>query len=247
MGGSKVSAVATNTEDADLHASSDEYARRFSDDAGQWMLSVQEQMTLSLLDHDAVTILDVGGGHGQIAVPLMNAHRNVTVLGSAPACAQRLDPFIQNGVISFKVGNLIEIPFADKSFDTVVCFRLLSHCTQWRQLIREMCRVARRSVILDYPVWTSVNCLSPLLFKLKKNLEGNTRTFTLFSNSEVKREFRKSGFNSATIKKQFFLPMALHRALKSSAHSKQMEGLCRSLGLTHLFGSPVIAKMTRSE
>ena len=239
-------ALAAKTEDADLHASSDEYARRFSDDAGQWMLAVQEQMTLGLLDQDSVTVLDVGGGHGQIAVPLMNAHKTVTVLGSSPECAQRLHPFIQNGVISFKVGNLIEIPFPDRSFDTVVCFRLLSHCTQWRQLIKEMCRVARRSVILDYPVWTSVNCLSPLLFKLKKNLEGNTRTFTLFSNTEIAREFRRNGFTTEALKKQFFLPMALHRALKNPVLSKKLEGICRALGLTYLFGSPVIGKMTRS-
>jgi hypothetical protein len=58
-------------ETADIHTSSDEYALRFSGPAGEWMLAVQERIALRMVRRfpDA-TILDVGGGHGQLALPL---------------------------------------------------------------------------------------------------------------------------------------------------------------------------------
>jgi 2-polyprenyl-3-methyl-5-hydroxy-6-metoxy-1,4-benzoquinol methylase len=101
-------------EDADVHASSSEYAARFAGSVGAWMLEVQERALLSMLDTECTSVLDVGGGHGQIALPLSRAHRSVTVLGSSPVCAERLREQIENGLISFKAGNLIEIPFEAK-------------------------------------------------------------------------------------------------------------------------------------
>ena len=40
---------------------------------------------------------------------------------------------------------------------------------------------------------------------------------------------------------QFFLPMVLHRMIGRRGISAALEGLCRGLGLTRLWGSPVIA------
>src|SRR5690349_4328256 len=107
-------------EDSDVHASSDEYAARFRDEVGQWMLTIQEQAVVSLLDQQCMSVLDVGGGHGQIALPLSRAHRSVTVLGSSPVCAERLREQIDNGMIAFRSGNLLDIPYDARSFDLVV-------------------------------------------------------------------------------------------------------------------------------
>lgn len=232
-------------EDADVHASSDEYAARFGDATGQWMLSVQERAVVKLLDPECGSVLDVGGGHGQIAIPLSQAERSVTVLGSSPVCAQRLHNYIDNGSISFKSGNLLQLPFESQSYNLTVSFRLMSHCTAWPTLISELCRVSSHAVIIDYPVWLSFNIFSPLLFRVKKKIEGNTRTFRVFTNREVIREFKKHGFRLERIERQFFLPMGLHRALKSLSTSRQLCELAGKIGLTKLFGSPVIAKFVR--
>jgi 2-polyprenyl-3-methyl-5-hydroxy-6-metoxy-1,4-benzoquinol methylase len=232
-------------EDADVHASSDEYAARFGDAAGKWMLAVQERKLLRLLDEDITSALDVGGGHGQIALPLSRAQRAVTVLGSSPVCATQLRQEIDRGIISFKCGNLIELPFDAGSFNLVTSFRLMSHCTAWKTLISEMCRVSNHAVIVDYPVWLSVNIMSPILFSLKKRLEGNTRTFKLFSNREIIREFRSHGFRLERIERQFVWPMALHRALANPKISRTLESVARALLLRRFFGSPVIAKFVR--
>jgi len=232
-------------EDADQHSSSDEYARRFGGDVGAWMLAVQEEALYSMLGKGVTTVLDIGGGHGQIALPLITQKKAVTILGSSHVCAARIQTLIDAGAVTFKVGNLIQLPFESRSFDSVVSFRLMSHCTAWKTLIAEMCRVSSGSVVFDYPTWLSINFLTPLLFSIKKKIEGNTRTYRLFSTGELVDEFRRHGFQLAVLHKQFFFPMGLHRALNSVALSKFLEGLARNLGLTRIFGSPVVVSFKR--
>jgi ubiquinone/menaquinone biosynthesis C-methylase UbiE len=232
-------------ETADIHSSSEEYAARFGGPVGNWMLEVQEHAVLRALDDECTSVLDVGGGHGQIALPLARANRDVMVLGSSHTCAERLREYIESGLMAFRAGNLVELPFESRSFNLVVSFRLMSHCTAWRTLITEMCRVSNHAVIVDYPVWMSANILTPLLFKLKKRLEGNTRTYRIFSSRDLIREFRRNGFRLASLEKQFFFPMGLHRALKSPGISRRLEAAARFLRLTRLFGSPVVAKFVR--
>jgi hypothetical protein len=109
-----------------------------------------------------------------------------------------------------------------------------------------MCRVARRSVVLDYPSKSGINALTPMLFGLKKSLEGNTRTYASFSRSELSSEFSRHGFAIEREVKQFFLPMVVHRVGKGAAMLRGAEGLFRKSGLTSRAGSPVIARMDRA-
>jgi 2-polyprenyl-3-methyl-5-hydroxy-6-metoxy-1,4-benzoquinol methylase len=233
-------------ETADIETSSDDYASRFSGATGKWMLEVQERITLGFLkDKAGATILDVGGGHGQLAVPLCRDGYKVTVLGSSESCRTRIADILASGRCAFKVGNVIELPFPDKSFDVVIAFRMLTHCQNWALLVKELCRVAKTTVIIDYPTSQSVNMIAPALFEAKKKIEMNTRTWTLFKHAEVRAEFDKNEFALLRRKKQFFLPMVLHRMLKCRTLSTALEGLCRALGLTALCGSPVIVEMRR--
>jgi 2-polyprenyl-3-methyl-5-hydroxy-6-metoxy-1,4-benzoquinol methylase len=232
-------------ESADVHASSDDYAARFQGEIGEWMLKIQEEALLSLLDTDTQTVLDIGGGHGQTALPLSSAQKSVTVLGSAPVCGERLTSYISNGIISFNVGNLLHAPYQNSSFDTVVSFRLMSHSVAWKSLVGEMARLAHHSVIIDYPTWISVNFLSPLLFSIKRRIEGNTRTFKLFSGLDLQAEFKRHGFIKERAIKQFFFPMALHRRINSVRISAALERCASLCGLTRLFGSPIIVKFVR--
>ena len=234
----------TGRETADIESSSDEYAGRFAGPAGRWMLSVQERLTLSLLKKFGLhlNILDVGGGHGQLALPLCREGHRVTVLGSAAVCARRLRPALDGGGCRFLVGDVIELPFPDRSFDLAISFRLLTHCRRWADLAGELCRVARFGVIVDYPTSQSVNRLAPALFAAKKKVEVNTRHWRLFTHGEVDRAFRERGFGSIRRRKQFFFPMVVHRMLKCRPLSAGLEAGARAAGLTRLAGSPVIAR-----
>jgi len=230
-------------EAADIETSSDRYARRFAGPTGRWMLAVQEDRTRSLLRPygPGRSILDVGGGHGQLAVPFCREGHRVTVLGSAPECSARIRDIIVSGSCRFCVGDVISLPFPDRSFDLAISFRLLTHCSRWPDLVAELCRVARQAVIVDYPTSQSVNRLAPKLFAAKKKLEGDTRTWKLFTHAEVREVFADLGFRERRRYKQFFLPMVAHRMLKCRPLSAGLEALARAAGLTRLAGSPVIA------
>lgn len=233
-------------EFVDIETASEDYARRFSGKVGEFFLDVQTQIILELLrPWPEATILDVGGGHGQIALPLVRKGYEVTVAGSSLSARKRLDILLPPDTFKFRNCNLLDLPFEDKSFDIVMSFRLLPHMDEWSELIAEMCRVADKAVIVDYPDIRSFNFFSEFLFRAKKAVEGNTRPFRCFSRSEVLAPFIKNRFNEPLFCPEFFCPMAIHRALKGRPFSRTVESISRFLGLTHLLGSPIILRVIR--
>ena len=234
-------------ETADIETASDGYASRFSGPVGAWMLEAQERAVRELLGAPGgATVLDVGGGHGQLALPLAAAGWDVTVLGSDPVCARRIASAVASGRVQFVAGDVLALPFPDRAFDVVVSVRLLPHCGQWPALVAELCRVARRAVIVDYPTFESLNRVAPALFGAKKRLEGNTRTFTLFTHRQIAESFAAAGYMPAARIGEFFLPMVLHRTLRCRPCSAALETICRGLGFTKRWGSPVVARFSRT-
>ncbi len=231
-------------ETADIETSSKAYARRFSGQIGEWFINVQQEASLSMLaPHRRATILDVGGGHGQLTDALIRNDHPVTVLGSAEICKVRIQDLIDNRRCSFKVGNILDLPFDDKHFDVVISYRLLAHVNQWQEFISELCRVAKKAVIIDYPEIRSLNAFAPYLFGYKKNVEGNTRPYSTFRESDLLRVFESIGFFRKDKFPEFFLPMVFHRKLNSLGISKSLEATFRFLGMTSFFGSPIILKL----
>ena len=233
-------------EFADIETASEDYARRFSGKVGEFFLTLQSRIILKLLaPWSTARVLDVGGGHGQIALPLVRKGYQVTVAGSSPSCRKRLDSLLPPDSFKFQYCHLLDLPFRDKSFDVVISFRLLPHLDQWPDLIAEMCRVADKAVVVDYPDIRSFNFFSEFLFKAKKAVEGNTRPFRCFSRSEVLKPFLKSRFNQPHFSPEFFCPMAIHRAINNRTFSVAVESVSRWMGLTHLWGSPIILRVLR--
>lgn len=234
------------SETADIETSSDGYAARFAGGVGAWFLQVQERATLNMLaPYPGATVLDVGGGHGQITEALVSRDYDVTVVGSDPVCAKRIQPYLDAHRCSFDVVDFLNLPYPDKSFGVVISYRLLPHITQWQRFIEEVCRVAEKAVLLDYPELDSLNALTPHLFGLKKSLEGNTRTYTSFRRADLLAAFRRHGFIYGDHYAQFSAPMVLHRKLKAPAVSSALENAARAFGVTQRWGSPVILKLIR--
>ncbi|MGH7578698.1 MAG: class I SAM-dependent methyltransferase, partial [Gemmatimonadales bacterium] len=220
-------------EDADIESSSEMYARRFAGPVGQWFVDLQARLTLECLAGlpPGATVLDVGGGHAQVAPPLVEAGYRVTVVGSDSSCGDRLRPLISAGHCRFEVADLQALPYEAAAFDAVICYRLIPHSIDWQRLIGELCRVARRRVIVDYPARRSVNFASSALFRIKNSIErGTTRPFALFGRGEIARVFDHAGFAVTAVRPQFLLPMALYRMAGSVRLARASEGLARSLG-----------------
>lgn len=233
-------------ETADIETSSEDYAQRFAGAVGDWFLRVQEQATLEMLTlPPGATVLDVGGGHGQLTEAFVGQGYQVTVLGSAEVCQQRIRHLLDDHRCLFRTGNMLALPYPDQAFDVVVSYRLLPHVTQWQLLVAELTRVARHVVMVDYPALCSINVITPLLFGFKKRLEGNTRPYTLFKEQALVDVFQAHGFRRRQRYAEFLLPMVMHRMLKVPWLSSVAEQLCRVCGLTLLFGSPVILRLDR--
>lgn len=237
-----------SSEAADVETSSAEYARRFAGPVGAWFLEVQARTTVDLLRPWArASVLDVGGGHGQVTGPLVEAGHDVTVFGSSEACRERVHDWVEGGRARFQSGDLLKLPFPNDAFDVTLCYRLLPHVARWEELVAELVRVARRAVLVDYPTRRSVNAFSGALFGLKKGVEGNTRPFTVFRDAEIEAAFASQGFRATARRPQFFFPMALHRALGVAAVSRAFEAAVSAVGLTRALGSPVILRLERHE
>jgi ubiquinone/menaquinone biosynthesis C-methylase UbiE len=237
-------------EDADVESSSENYARRFDGPVGRWFVDSQTRITLECLAGlpAGATILDVGGGHAQVAPPLVEAGYRVTVVGSDSSCGERLEPLTSADRCRFDVGDLQALPYGAEAFDAVICYRLVAHSVAWRRLISELCRVARHRVIVDYPARRSVNVASNALFRIKRSIErGTTRPFALYGRGEIARAFEAAGFAVTSVHPQFLLPMALYRLAGSVRLARMAEGLARSLALTGLLGSPVIVRADRRQ
>lgn len=220
---------------SDVESSTEEYAKRFAGPVGEWFLEKQLSITESMLGPKEETILDVGGGHAQLANPLHERGYNITVIGSDIICRERL-----NKDINFVAHNLYELPFPDKSFDTVICFRLVSHSPDWQRLVSELCRVSRKRVIIDYPNWVSLNVFTPFLFRLKRKLEGTTRPYRMFLRKEISKAFEAKNFAAERSIGQYFLPMIFYKILKSRSIGEKLEGIFHRMGL-QAYSSPVIA------
>lgn len=234
-------------EDADVETASAGYALRFASPVGRWMLERQLTSTLDLLqDLGPSSLLDVGGGHGQVAPELARRGHRVTVLASSPAAVSTsLRHAIASGTVSLLTGSLREPPVAPRSFDVVLSYRLLAHAHDLDGLVKGLAGAARRAVIADYATSRSFNAIADLFFAAKKGVEKNTRPFWVIRDADLIRRFEANGCRPGARRPQFFWPMALHRALRSVWIARVLEAPASATGILSTLGSPVIARFDR--
>jgi len=230
----------------DLATANEDYAARFAGPAGAHLLNVQHRATQHMLKpFGQGSVLDLGGAHGQNATLLTQWGHKTTVYGSHPDCDFHLRPLIDQDAIHFDVGDLYQLPYADREHDVVLSYRMMAHIQDPDAYIAQMCRVANKAVIIDFASSRSINAISPLLFAHKQKLEKNTRPFNLFRPRDLQRRFAQHGFKRTATIGQFLWPMVMHRALHHPTISRVAEAIPHALGLAHFLGSPVIARYER--
>jgi SAM-dependent methyltransferase len=228
----------------DVESSSDAYARRFSGAIGAWFLERQAEGVRRLLAPlGQCRILEVGGGHAQLTGSFAAAGHAVTVQGSEPSCAARVRRLFPQ--VPFVESPLERLDFEDRSFDVVVTIRTMAHVENPASFLAECARVARRAILIDYPSTRSVNFFVDFLFDWKRSVEKDTRLYRTFADAEVGSLLASHGLRRAGVVRQYFWPMVLHRAHKSPSAGRALESGASALGLTRLFGSPVLALYRR--
>jgi 2-polyprenyl-3-methyl-5-hydroxy-6-metoxy-1,4-benzoquinol methylase len=220
---------------------------RFSGPIGQLIARTQEQVIAGFLDPEGRTVLDVGTGTGRAAIAL--ARRGARVTG-VDASAEMLTVANRRahdaGVnVTFLPGDAHGLAFEDRSFDAVICLRVLMHTPDWRKSLAELCRVARDRVVFDYPALWSAAALQAAARRAAHAFGARVEAYRVFRRSAIVAALEANGFRLTGEHRQFVLPIALHKRLNSEAATARIERGFSRAGLTRAFGSPVTSVAER--
>jgi SAM-dependent methyltransferase len=103
-----------------------------------------------LAQTNARSVLDAGCGEGFAMRYLMGESRAAVVGLDGSASALRVAGRINPGR-SFIAGDLLRLPFPDRSFDLVICIEVLEHLDRPEQGLAELRRASRRWLLLSVP------------------------------------------------------------------------------------------------
>lgn len=217
-------------------------ARRFGGPIGELIASTQAQVLVSLVGtvRDRA-ILDVGTGTGRAAVLLALEGANMTAVdASSEMLAVARRRAVEEGVsVRFLVGDAHALDFPDRSFDAAVSLRVIMHTPGWRRCITELCRVADRLVIVDYPSAHSFAAVESIARGIAHALGLETEPYRVFTDRAIAAAFASQGFRIRSVHRQFVFPIAFHKAIGSRRFTTAIERVLDRVGLLGLFGSPI--------
>lgn len=215
---------------------------RFSGPIGRLIAESQEAVIAGFLEPvKGLRVLDVGTGTGRGAIALAARGAHVTgVDASAEMLAVARRRATESGVeVDFVQGDAHSLAYDDRSFDVVLCLRVLMHTPDWRQSLGELCRVARQAVVFDYPALMSAAALQSAARHAANAAGGHTEAYRVFADRRVRATLEANGFRIAKADRQFVLPIAVHKKVGSAATTTRIEGAFKRVGLNWLLGSPV--------
>jgi 2-polyprenyl-3-methyl-5-hydroxy-6-metoxy-1,4-benzoquinol methylase len=187
------------------------------------------------------SIVDVGTGTGRAALLLARGGARVTGVDASEAmlAVAQQRAAVEGADVTFQVGDAHALPFSDRSFDAAVTLRVLMHTPDWRRCVAELCRVADRFVIADYPSALSVASLESLARRTSHAFGARTEPYRVFRPATIAEAFAGNGFQVRATHRQFVLPIALHKAIGSVRFTQGIEAVLQRIGLLRVFGSPV--------
>lgn len=217
-------------------------AMRFGGPIGRLIAADQEEVIASFLDPiPGRTILDVGTGTGRAVIALARRGGIVTGVDASAemlAMARRRAADAKVSVV-FAQGDAHRLTFEDRSFDAVICLRVLMHTPDWRQSLGELCRVSRDRVVFDYPALSSAAALQSVARRVAHSFGARVEAYRVFADRAVRETLRANGFRLRKVHRQFVLPIAVHKRINSERATRKIEATLGSVGLNYLLGSPV--------
>jgi SAM-dependent methyltransferase len=215
---------------------------RFGGPIGRLIFEDQERALGEFLgDVSGRRILDMATGTGRAAFAL--ARRGAIVTG-VDASREMLGVARQRATdlgvaVDFVEGDAHALTFPDRSFDAVVCLRMLMHVPDWRRSLSELCRVSRRQIVFDYPALGSLASVQVAWRRVAYRMGSRVEPYRVFKANDIVRELDRHGFRVTATHKQFVLPIALHKVIGSAGFTRGLEGILAGTGMLRLAGSPV--------
>lgn len=125
------------------------------------------------------TVLEVGCGEGRLADRLYR-RRAPLEFEAIDLDLSRLDADVHPD-IRFTVADAYALPWADDTFDLIVCCEVLEHVERPADLLSEVRRVARQHVILSTPrepIWCALNMARGQYWSDFGNTPGHIQHFS---------------------------------------------------------------------
>ena len=217
-------------------------ALRFSGPIGRLIAAAQEEQIAAFLAPVAGRrVLDVGTGTGRAAIALAKRGAIVTGMDASAEMLQVAERRAREAgaEVTFVRGDAHRLNSPDRSFDAVVCLRVLMHTPDWRASLRELCRVSAGRVVFDYPSLWSAAALQAVTRRIAHVVRPSVEAYRVFSPAAVTRVLAEERFEVRGEHRQFVLPIALHKRINSEAWTRRVEGAMEQAGLLRRFGSPV--------
>jgi 2-polyprenyl-3-methyl-5-hydroxy-6-metoxy-1,4-benzoquinol methylase len=224
--------------------------RRFGGPIGELVAETQAAVLIRMAgDIRGRLVLDVGTGTGRAALLLAQSGAEVTgVDASEPMLAVARERARAAGrTITFVHRDAHALEFPDRSFEVAISLRMLMHSPRWRDALSELCRVATRRVIVDYPSSRSAARLQSISRRIASRLGATTEPYRVFADGDITAALGAFGFEVRELHRQFVLPIALHKAIGSRTLTTTVEALLERAGLLRVFGSPVTVIAERAE
>jgi SAM-dependent methyltransferase len=216
--------------------------RRFGGPIGSLVAGTQARVLANFIGRiHQRDILDVGTGTGRAALLLASGGARVTAVDASEAmlAIARRRAAADGVSIRFQIGDAHALAFPDRAFDVAVSLRLLMHTPEWARCIGELCRVAERLVVVDYPSAASFALVESLGRRAAHAVGARTEPYRVFSDRAIAEAFIRCGFRVRSMHRQFVLPIALHKIIGSRRFTLGVEGALDRVGLLKLAGSPV--------
>jgi ubiquinone/menaquinone biosynthesis C-methylase UbiE len=217
-------------------------SRRFGGPIGA-LVAAREAAVLERFAGDLTgrSVLDVGTGTGRAAFLCASKGARVTAVdaSSEMLAMARQRAAERSAPITFALGDAHALDFADRAFDVVVSLRVLMHAVEWRACLSELCRVAGRLVIFDYPAACSAALVQSLTRRVLHRTGVRTEPYRVFTDRQIGNALAESGFRIRGLHRQFVLPIALHKAIGSRRLTELSEAALERAGLLKAVGSPV--------
>jgi ubiquinone/menaquinone biosynthesis C-methylase UbiE len=141
--------------------------------------------------------------------------------------------------IALGVADGHQLPLGDRAVDAAVCLRVLMHAIDWRQCVGELCRVSRQRVVVDFPAAMSFAAIESRVRAARKKRGLPVEAYRVIAERDVVAAFATHGYRVVRVRRQFVLPIALHKSIGRFRVTRGVERVLAGLGLLRLLGSPV--------
>jgi ubiquinone/menaquinone biosynthesis C-methylase UbiE len=141
-------------------------------------------------------VLDAPCGGGRVTIHLSGLGYPVAAADVSPAMIDIARENLARHGLSCPVElqDVESLTYPDRSFDTIVCFRLFHHFPEdeiRQRVVRELCRVAARNVVLSYFSVASLNA-----FKMRMRIARGERPARYHQSSiQIQNYFAPHGFH----------------------------------------------------